>query len=107
MIYQTHLGFAEFFLRKARKGYEAVVRFQVRSISHEEAVVPVSGPSAALSIRGCGDHYVFVLNGKAIASMDSALLSTEVVGGFTGVTVGPFCIKGKAEFDGFDYEQEN
>lgn len=107
VIYQTHIGFAEFFLRKARKGYEAVVRFQVRSIRHEEAVVPVSEPSAALSIRGCGDHYVFVLNGKAIASMDSALLSTEVVGGFTGVTVGPFCIKGKAEFDGFDYEQEN
>jgi len=29
-----------------------------------------------------------------------------MAGGFTGVTVGPYCRTGKASFQGFDYEEE-
>jgi hypothetical protein len=36
--------------------------------------------------------------------MDARLLSTEMAGGFTGVTIGPYCRIGKAAFQGFDYE---
>lgn len=50
------------------------------------------------------EYYAFLLNGKEIARMDARLLSTEMAGGFTGVTIGPYCRNGKATFLGFDYE---
>ena len=55
-----------------------------------------------VSINDCS---VFLLDGKEIARLDTALLSTEVVGGFTGVTVGMYCSRGAAEFDYFDYTE--
>jgi hypothetical protein len=47
-----------------------------------------------------------VLNGRDIARMDSKLLGTEMAGGFTGVTVGPYCRTEKASFQGFDYVED-
>ena len=41
-----------------------------------------------------------------IGTSDSKLLSTEMAGGFTGVTIGPYCRTGKASFKGFDYEEQ-
>ena len=104
-VYQTHVGFAQLFLRSRNGGTEAVVRYQVRSIGHEDAVIKLSKPSARLEIKGVGDHYEFYVNGSQVARLDSSLLSSEVAGGFTGVTVGPYCEKGTAAFDGFDYEE--
>ena len=104
-VYQTHNGHAEFFVRRRSGRPEAVVRIRVHSILHEEAAVPLRTPGARLDVNSYDDHYEFLLNGAEIARMDSKLLSTEVAGGFTGVTVGPYCRSGKATFDGFDYEE--
>ena len=105
-VYQTHNGHAEFFVRREKGRSEAVVRIRLHSLQHEETVVPIAKASARLDVVSYGDHYEFLLNGKEIARMDSKLLSTEMAGGFTGVTVGPYCLSGKASFEGFDYEEK-
>jgi len=105
VIYQSHLGHIEFFLRRKSSKTEAVVRIRTRSVVHEEATVSLKKNNADLTVRAFGDHYEFFVGSKKIASIDSALLSTEVAGGFTGVTIGPFCSKGSADFTGFTYEE--
>ena len=104
-LYQIFNGYATFSLRRSGSRTEAVVRYQIRGLSHEEVAVPLRSASATLGIHAWGDHYVFLLDGKEIARLDTALLSTEVVGGFTGVTVGMYCSRGAAEFDYFDYTE--
>lgn len=104
-IYQIFCGHADFFIRRSGDKAEAVVRVQCRSLNHEEAVLPLDRPEARLVVRAYGDHYEFYLEGKEIARVDTALLSTEVAGGFTGVTVGPYCAEGTAQYDGFHYEE--
>lgn len=102
-VYQTHNGHAEFFVRREKGRTEAVVRIRLHSILHEHAAVPLHSASARLDVIAWGDHYEFLLNGAEISRLDSKLLSTEMAGGFTGVTVGPYCRSGKATFAGFDY----
>ena len=104
-LYQIYCGHADFFIRKTGDKAEAVVRVRCRSLLHEEAVVPLDQPEATLVVRAYGDHYAFYLEGREIARVDTALLSTEVAGGFTGVTVGPYCAEGTARFNGFHYEE--
>ena len=104
-VYQTHNGHAEFFVKREKGRSQAVVRIRLHSLLHEEATVALPSPKARLDVIARGDHYEFLLNGKEIARIDSKLLSTEMAGGFTGVTVGPYCRSGKATFKGFDYKE--
>jgi alpha-N-arabinofuranosidase len=67
-----------------------------------QRTVPLLTALAALAF---GDHYDFLLDGQPFATMDSKLLSTEMAGGFTGVTIGPYCRSGQAIFQGFDYQE--
>jgi hypothetical protein len=67
--------------------------------------VTIPSPSARLDVLAYGDHYEFLLDGQPFAAIDSKLLSTEMAGGFTGVTIGPYCRSGKATFQGFDYQE--
>jgi len=105
-VYQTHNGHIEFFVRCIKGHSEAVVRIRLHSIQYEEAFVPLRRPEARLDIVASGEQYAFLLDGREIARADSKLLSTEMAGGFTGVTIGPYCRNGKAVFQGFDYEEE-
>ena len=104
-IYQTHNGHLEFFVRQEGKRCQAVLRIRLHSILHEQSVVTIPSPSARLDVQAFGDHYEFLLDGQPFAAMDSKLLSTEMAGGFTGVTIGPYCRTGKATFQGFDYQE--
>ena len=104
-LYQISDGYATFSLRRRGARTEAVVFYQIRNLAHEAAVVPVKGDAVTLTVKAFEDHYEFLLEGREIARLDSQLLSTEVVGGFTGVTVGMFCSEGSAEFDYFDYTE--
>ena len=103
VIYQTHNGHAEFFVRRGKGRPEAAVRIRLHSILYEPAVVPLPGPDARLDVEAHDEYYAFLLNGREIARMDARLLSTEMAGGFTGVTFGPYCRSGKASFLGVDY----
>lgn len=104
-VYQINNGYATFSLRRRAGRTEAVVSYRIRNLSHEAAAVPLRTRSATLAVRACEDHYEFLLDGREIARLDSALLSTEVVGGFTGVTVGMYCAVGSVSFDYFNYRE--
>lgn len=103
-LYQIFCGFATLSVRRTGAKVEAVVRFKVRSIDKEEAVIPLPTAEATLEIREAGEMYSFLVNGQSIASLESPLLSSEVVGGFTGVTWGPYCKEGVACFGPLEYE---
>jgi len=105
-IYQTHNGHMEFFVRREGQRCQAVLRVRLHSILHEQSVMAIPSPSARLDVLAFDDHYEFLVNGQPFGTADSKLLSTEVAGGFTGVTVGPYCRTGKASFKGFDYEEQ-
>lgn len=84
---------------------QAVLRIRLHSILHEQSVMMIPSPSARLDVLAFGDHYEFLVDGQPFATIDSKLLSTEMAGGFTGVTIGPYCRIGKATFQGFDYQE--
>lgn len=104
-IYQISGGYATFSLRRRGGATEAVVHFRIRGLSHEAAVIRLRGNAAKLAVLAREDRYEFLLDGREIARLDTPLLSTEVVGGFTGVTVGMYCAEGMAEFDYFEYTE--
>ena len=105
-VYQIHCGHIEFCILREKGRSQAVVRIRLHSLLHEEAVVTLPSPNALLQVQAHAEQYIFLLNGREIARVDAKLLSTEMAGGFTGVTVGPYCRLGKAAFQGFDYEEE-
>lgn len=104
-VYQIFNGYATFTVRKSAAGCQAIVKYQIRGLDKTEAVVPLSVPKAKLEVKAWGDHYEFLLNGKEITRLETSLLSTEVVGGFTGVTIGPMAIEGTAKFSYFNYKE--
>lgn len=103
-IYQIFCGHIDFFIRRG-KYPEAVVRLRLHGVEHEQASIPLKENEARLDVVAWGDHYEFLVNGREIARLDTKLLSTEVAGGFTGITIGPYCRSGRADFRGFDYEE--
>ena len=105
VIYQTHNGHIEFLVRRENGRCAAVVRIRLHSILHEQAIVQLRSAEARLDVQAYGDHYDFFLNGQLLTSLDTKLVSTEMAGGFTGVTIGPYCRSGKATFEGFDYQE--
>lgn len=105
-LYQIDGGYATLSVRKQGGKSCAVVHFRIRSLEKDEAVVPLPEGKAHLEIVSRGDLYTFCVDGREVARLGSPLLSTEVVGGFTGITVGPYCREGDAVFESFDYEED-
>ena len=107
-LYQIHCGYATLALRRAGLLNQAVLSYQIRGLQKEEKLtLPLLEFKARLEIRALGDRYEFLVNGQSLGTLESPLLSTEVVGGFTGVTVGPYCKEGTAVFESFDYVPVN
>ena len=108
-LYQIFCGHAGIYLRRNGGSMSATVRYRIRNLEHEAAAMTLDCEKARLRIRGYDDHYdfeVFRTDGwQKLATLDAPLLSTEVVGGFTGITTGPLCIDGSAAFEYFRYEE--
>lgn len=105
-VYQIFNGYATVGLRRSGLLAEAVVRYQVRGLEKEEKqLMALATPEARLEVLSRDNQYIFLVDGREISRLETSLLSTEVVGGFTGVTVGPYCISGKALFEVFEYEE--
>lgn len=93
------------------EGSEAVLRFTIGCVSKEMGRLAISGGKAELKIEA--DEYgykFFVCNGSdmvGIGYADTKYLSSEVVGGFTGVMTALYAVskEGKrAVFNGFEVE---
>ena len=96
------------------RGGKLVVRPNIRlgELAHSEKEIILKGKKAYLRITSNGAYYFMQVseNGKSfetLCKMDFRYLSTEVIGGFTGVMLGVFAQgtnkKGYADFDWFDY----
>ena len=112
-IYQIYNGHAEIAVRREADGSLSVVsRATVKSLVKEEVLGHLTGKSTKLGIVGTGSSYVLLAQESSVDDilecepLDCALLSTEVVGGFTGVTIGMYVTgSGSADFCWFDYEE--
>ncbi len=107
-VYQIHTGHLDLGLVKYQTGSVAVVqRSQVMSLQHE-----VMGDDSGhlqgkvrLRIQSDGSRYMFSYSTdgfrwKQVAEQDCQLVSTEVVGGFTGVVLGMYAEgEGSAAFN--------
>lgn len=105
-LYQISDGHAELSLVRSGGRVRAAVRYTIKSIDHEAASVTLPGASAWLKITSDGNLYKFYVsaNGKDWQYLDAIsclLLSTEVVGGFTGVVVGLYAQEASAEVSSF------
>ena len=114
-VYQINDGHLDLTLEKYQTGSVAVkMRYQVKSLQGEQ-MGEDSGllkGKVRLRITSDGKHYLFEYaqaggDWKRVASHECSLVSTEVVGGFTGVTLGMFVEgEGRVAFRYFDYTEK-
>ena len=98
-----------------KKNGSLVVRPNIRlgELAHSAKEKKLKGKKAYLRISSDGAYYYLQVSddGKTfetLAKMDFRYLSTEVIGGFTGVMLGVFAqgesTNGFADFDWFEYK---
>ena len=86
-------------------------------LTHEEPGVPVGQGDVHLRVTSESQYYAFSYstNGREfheLGKLNCRYLSTETVGGFTGIMLGLFATAGSdaskatAEYDYFDYERK-
>ncbi|ELZ20300.1 glycoside hydrolase family 43 [Halosimplex carlsbadense 2-9-1] len=75
----------------AEGGSTALVRVTVGDATDVLARESV-GERATLGVDATAENYEFRVDGEVVAEARSKYLSTEVAGGFTGVTVGPYAV---------------
>ena len=112
-VYQIHDGHADLFIRKDDRGYHVGLRYRVKSIDEvvKEEKLDVAPQQVSLRVLSDGMKYRFYYSRKRqeerwqeLGSIDCSLLSTEVVGGFTGITLGLYAQgDGHVDFQSFDY----
>ena len=101
--------------RKADGQTYVTLRHKMGMLTHEEPEVAVPDGEVQLRVEATPDAYTFsyATDGKTyrkLGSLNARYLSTETVGGFTGLMFGLFATaasdtsKAVAEVDYFDYE---
>lgn len=110
-VYQINDGHLDFFVSSK----QVALRCKLKSIDYVVKSVPRLRKGAVkLRIRSNGEMYFFdySLDGKSfheLAAVNCSLMSTEVAGGFTGVTLGMFAEgkpkSGSADFTYFHYNE--
>ncbi len=105
-------------VRKSGNGFEAVLKLNIGGIKHIQSTVPLPAdvPSASgkakLIIRANNTYYNFYAvtdsgEEQYLGNGGAKYLSSEVSGGFTGVVMGLYSVRGTAEFTGFNVEYKD
>lgn len=95
-VFQINDGHADLFVIKDGRNYKVQMRMKLKAIDYIVKSVTLSSPVMRLRVSTDGKMYYFsvlVSDGQwlQLGAVNCSLLSTEVAGGFTGVTVGLFC----------------
>ena len=114
-IHQINDGHFDLSVRKVNSKVEVFFKHKIKSLEGEKPVsIDSSIEKIKLRIRSDEKLYFFeysIDGGKNYVKLDEQdvfLVSTEVVGGFTGVVLGMYAEgKGSAEFAYFDYVNRN
>ncbi len=117
-VYQINDGHAEICLEGGREKTQVCFKATLKDLSGTFAKADIDGYDAWLRVRSDGNQYFFEYSpdGKkyrTLFKISCTLLSTETVGGFTGVVAGMYCTKKVEEdltyanFDKFRFVIEN
>ena len=119
-VYQMHTGHVDFCIRPTDQGGRLALVVSLKELKFVKKYVDIRFADCKLRVRSDGKYYYFEYaesdgDYKLLDQLDCSLLSTEVVGGFTGVMIGMYSamnhpddsVTGKsyAEFDYFDYQE--
>lgn len=107
-VYQIDYGHLDIFVKRLSDGTLTVnSRARVKSLVREDELTRLSGSTTTLRVESDGNVYkVASADGGDAYTLECPLLSTEVVGGFTGVVIGMYATgKGSADFGCFDYKE--
>ena len=116
-LYRENTSHYDFFVRQEEgRAQSIVLRFRLGSMSHIEKVVPLKSKALLLRIRANREYYFFDYSTDGghfwhcAGQMNCRYLSSETVGGFTGVVIGLYASaasensKAYGEFKWLDYE---
>ena len=114
-LYREFHSHYDLFVRQESDKQQAVVlRYQLGELKHIEKVIPIPSGKVKLQITGEADNYIFsyAVGDNPLVEIDkmnTKYLSTETVGGFTGMVIGMYATsptdsKNTATFEYFDYE---
>ncbi len=96
-------------IRKSENGFEAILKLNIGNIKHIEKTVPVE-KNAKLIIHADNYTYNFGVESEGIYTDlgfgYTKYLSSEVAGGFTGVMIGLYAVKGISKFTDFECRYE-
>ena len=108
--YQINDGHCEVLVGKSAEGkYYATVRYRMKNLEKTEEKVWLDSARQTLVLRATPDNYDFLIGKdekslQKLGTIAPQLMSTEVVGGFTGVVLGIYVTgTGSADFKSFDY----
>ena len=112
-LYQINDGHFDLFVRKDNSNLDISFGFKVKSLEGEKSVNSDISQIKNLKLKITSNSekffFSYSLDGEKYEQIDEQdvfLLSTEVVGGFTGLTMGMFAEgDGKVEFEYFDYQE--
>ena len=113
-LYQINDGHFDLFVRKNDDSLEVAFGHRIKSLVGEKGVeIDNDTDKIKLKISSDSNKFFFeysIDNGENYDKFDAqdvSLLSTEVVGGFTGLTIGMFAEgEGNVQFEYFDYVEE-
>jgi xylan 1,4-beta-xylosidase len=119
-VYQINDGHTDFFLMPTDNGMQVALKVTLKSLSVVKKAVPITGTTCRLRVRSDGKYYYFEYatgndHFRQMDKIDCALMSTEVVGGFTGVILGIYATQNGenvssvtpyADFEYFEYEEK-
>lgn len=101
VLYQSPDGFASVGVERGK----ARLHLKLKSVDTVIGEAAVKNNEAVVRICSKdGLMYEFFVDGNPLGNLNTSLLSSEVVGGFTGVTLGMYAVGGEARFDYFDYK---
>ena len=102
-VFQNEGGYATVGIENGK----AVLRVKLKEIDAVLGEATIKGNQAVLGIKSKdGLMYEFLADGKPLGNLNTLLFSSEVAGGFTGVTLGLYASGSTASFDYFDYKEE-
>lgn len=113
-VYMTHQHHYDLFVRQADKDKQIItLRYRLGNMLHIEKEVELPKGKFYLRVEGSADYYSFSYSTDnnrfhPLGKMDVRYLSSETVGGFTGIYFGLYAAspknsKGVADFEWFDY----
>ncbi|WP_291527983.1 glycoside hydrolase family 43 protein [Bacteroides sp. UBA939] len=113
-VYMTNEHHYDLFVRQGDKGKQIItLRYRIGNLKYIEKELEVPGKKFYLRVEGSNDYYSFSYstNNKTfnpLGKMNVRYISSETVGGFTGIYFALYAAsqkpsKGVADFEWFDY----